>query len=209
MHHGLCLNDPPLLDLPLHQVGIARVKVARRSAHHLLHIVLGFAVRPRGLLVEVLRINGRGGPQDLGVVGLHSLVHHLVLVWRDLLDRTVYASQFLRVHVRILLCHTHLIFSLSCSSIVIEGEEVGFSIVALVRHGLIALFVLKASRVASRFELSIVWLRLLISSCIVLVKSNSKVAALSLVDRRRSVAILLIIILVLVVVLVIVLGLRD
>jgi hypothetical protein len=137
-------------------------------------------------------------------------VHHLVLVVRHLLDRTVYAPQLLRVHVGVLFCNTHLIFSLSCSTIVVESEEISFSVVALVRHGLTALLVLKTARIARRLELSVIWLRLLISSCIVLVESHSKVVvALRLVYRGRVVAFLLIIVVILVVILVILLRLRD
>lgn len=137
-------------------------------------------------------------------------MHHLVMVpSRNLLDRTVYASQLLRIHMGVLICHAHLIFTLSCSTIVIESEEIGFSVIALVRHRLTGLLVLETSGIASRLKLSFIWLRLLISSCIVLVESDSEVAALSLINCGGVVALVLIIVVVLVVVLVIFLRLRD
>jgi hypothetical protein len=108
----------------------------------------------------------------------------------------------------VLICDTHLIFSLSSSTIVIESEEICFSVIALVRHRLTALLVLKSTRVSSRLKLSIIWLRLLISSCIVLVESNSKIA-LSLIDGGRVVAFILLIIVILIVILVVLLRLRN
>lgn len=81
------------------------------------------------------------------------MVHHLVLVVRHVLHGAIDSSEFLRVHVRVLVRNAHLILTLSCSTIV-KSEEVCFGVVALVRHGLIALL----ARITGRLELSIVGL---------------------------------------------------
>lgn len=115
--------------------------------------MLRLPARPGRLLAEELAVDSRRGTQDLRVIRLHALVHHLVLVVRDVLHRAIDSPQFLRVHMRVFFCHAHLIFTLNCSAIV-ESEEISFCVVALIWYWLIGLL----ARITGRFELCIVWL---------------------------------------------------
>ena len=107
-------------------------------------------------MVEKLRVDGRRGSQNLGiVVRLHPLVHHLMRSGHLLEGPVhVYSLHLLRMQMRIFLSYGHLVLltavaaaypvaqrTARCTTI-IDGEKVCLSVVSLVRHWLLLLPVL-------------------------------------------------------------------